>query len=58
MTPLNITVVECIGRCDVKGQSNDDVEPKQHGALEVVGLAVLDGVRDDEHRYCEGDRLN
>ena len=30
-----------------ESDSNDDVEAKQHGAFEVVGLAILDDVSDD-----------
>lgn len=42
----------------VKGDSNDGVETEAHGALEVVGLAVLDDVRNDEDGDGKGNSLD
>lgn len=36
------------GGC-VKGQSDNNVKPEQHGSLQVVGLAVLHCVRNNEY---------
>lgn len=41
-----------------EGDSNDDVEAEQHGALEIVGLAILDGVGDDQNGHGESDSLD
>lgn len=45
--------VQCTARSGVKGDSDDGVQAQQHGAFEVVGLAILDGICDDEDRYSK-----
>jgi hypothetical protein len=44
------TIVNDLGGDGIKGNGNDDVETEKHGALEIIRLAVLDGVGDDENR--------
>lgn len=42
---------------NVKGQGNDEVQAEQHGALEVVGPAVLHSIGDDHDGEGKGNRL-
>lgn len=50
--------VDGIAGSSVKGDSNDGVETEAHGAFEVVGLAILDNVGDNENRDGKGDSLD
>lgn len=50
--------VDDVGRYGVERDGNDDVKTKQHGAFEVVGLAILDGVCDDQNGHGECDSFN
>lgn len=51
-------LVKSIGGGSEESQGDDGVETEEHGTLEVVGLAVLDGVGDDENGNRKSDSLN
>ena len=40
-----------------EGEADYGVDEEQHGALEPIGLAVANDVRDDERRHEHDDRL-
>lgn len=58
MAKERLDAIHGISWRSVKGDGNNDVEAEQHGAFEVVGLAVLDGVGDDEDGDGKSDGLD
>jgi hypothetical protein len=57
--PNNIhgDITRCVVRVNVECQRDDSVDTNAHGALEIVALAVLDQVVDNQHRDEEDHRL-
>ena len=58
MANERLDTVHGITRRSVEGHGNNNVKTEQHGAFEVVGLAVLDGISDDEDGNGKSNSLD
>lgn len=55
---LWVILVESARWCGPEGHRNDDIETQKHSTFEIVGLAILNSIGDDQDRDGKSHSLD